>query len=124
MNKQELIDKLIVNLKSDCKSTTTFDNGFNSGIIKALKLVYQLEEKEEPKVVYSAGQIIEQEARIVLRNFQAFTVTELDEFIMQIINKNVLGAIKIYKLCSGMGLKEAKEDVDLLRSKLGTKINI
>lgn len=122
MNKQELIEKLVVNMRQDCKSTSSFDNGFNAGLIKALKLVYQLD--EDPKVIYSVGQIIEQEARKVLRNFNSFTSVELDEFIECITSKNLLAAIKLYKTCSGMGLKEAKDDVDLLRSNLATKVKL
>lgn len=98
INKDELIDMLIENPQS------AKDEGFNHAIIKILK------NTSNPLTVDG---ILRQN----LTGYGKYTGEQLFELRQSLIDSK-LRAVKLHKDVSGLGLKEAKDDIDAILTKI------
>jgi ribosomal protein L7/L12 len=108
MKKNEFIvelTKLLVN---------SHDDDYTDAIVAALRLSHQLDEypvptsTEKSKIDRAMEQYLTE-----YKNLDGETLAQL-EFL--ILNKQMLGAVKLYKdFVPGLGLKECKDEIDLVR---------
>jgi hypothetical protein len=110
MKKQEFISNLTGLLRPGAKATSTFDNGFNAGLIEALKLAENLEDVQPKSLSYF--QQIDNAVRKNLSNIHMLSTSQMDDLCLHISQREYLMAIKLYKDATDIGLKEAKEEID------------
>ncbi len=110
----EKIDELIFMLHIEPKND--FEIGFNSALIKLLKLeINPIETRNEKKLKrafsmqYKVGLISEDK-------YEVLTEAQKNEIFESIKNDAKLTAVKQLKEFAGMGLKESKDVIDLFNT--------
>ena len=116
MTKQEFIIELTKKLSHNA------DEYYTNAIVDIIILAQQLDESAKPPVEQthvSYGLVRE----LVQKHFRVKTLHEADEFdiVKKIAERNTLMSIKLYKEAAGIGLKDAKDDIDKVMFELFMK---
>lgn len=111
MNKQEFI------LELTKKFSPNNNQYYNNAIVDAIILAHKLDEPIQ--LPFDAARLGEYAIHLIEQNFRykvdRSTVLTLSTLIL---DGNKLHAVKLYKEMAEIGLKEAKEDVDIVMAKL------
>jgi ribosomal protein L7/L12 len=114
MTKNQLISKLTEILKIGANENSNFINGFNSGVIEAIKLANKLPDTELP------GLSENDRIRKAINKYLSYSTDDKTQsnIIEGLKTKNILFAIKAYKDYTGIDLRTAKNEFDSIRAEI------